>query len=241
MNIGIIVQARMGSTRLPGKMLTDLNGQDLLGRVIDNLRKVQQSNVLIVATTTNKMDDALESRCRELNIPCFRGDEFDVLNRYYHAAVDYNLDTVIRIPGDNPFILPSLVDNFISEWKGQSVDYLSNILEDTFPIGMHVEIFTFQALEQAFNNALQKIEREHVTPYIYNSGKFKLFNVRSEVDYSDYRLTIDYPEDVLFTRKLLNMIDADQLYNLSNIVNLIDRFPKLKEINSLYWKSQSIK
>jgi len=231
----------MGSSRLPGKMLTDLNGLDLLGRVVENLKKVQQVNSLIVATSTNKIDDALENRCKELDVHCFRGSESDVLSRYYHAAAKYKLDTIIRIPGDNPFILPSLVDDCIAEWNSQSVDYLSNILENTFPIGMHVEIFTFQTLEGAYQEAVSDIDREHVTPYIYNSDKFKLFNVRSETDYSSYRLTIDYPEDIMFSRKLLDLIDLDCTYDVADLVRLIDDVPDLKKINSSYWKEQSIK
>jgi len=241
MKIGIIVQARMGSTRLPGKMLTDLNGQDLLGRVVERLQMVQQSDCLIVATSTKKIDDALEKRCKELDVYCFRGSESDVLNRYYHAAAKFEIDIIIRIPGDNPFILPSLVDKFITEWNKRSVDYLSNVLENTFPIGMHVEMFTFQSLERAFREAKKDSEREHVTPYIYNSKRFKLHNVCSDINYSTYRLTIDYPEDVIFSRKLLDSVDLDRVRDVTALVKLIDNIPHLKEINSSYWKDQSIK
>ena len=230
----------MGSTRFPGKMLTDINGQDLLGRVVKRLQMVHQSDCLIVATSTEKIDDALEKRCEELGVHCFRGSESDVLSRYYHAAAKFKLDIIIRIPGDNPFIMPSLVDKFIAEWGKRSVDYFSNILENTFPIGMHIEIFTFQALERAFREAKNHSDREHVTPYIYNSKHFKLHNKCSDVNYSTYRLTIDYPEDLMFSRKLLDSVDLDQVSDVAELVKLIDSVPHLKAINSSYWKNQSI-
>jgi spore coat polysaccharide biosynthesis protein SpsF (cytidylyltransferase family) len=240
-NIGIIVQARNGSRRLPGKMLIDLGGQDLLGRVVSNLRKVSQATALIVATTVSDVDDVLERRCASLAVDCFRGSESDVLSRYYHAATERALDVIIRIPGDNPFIIPALIDRFIMEWNLRSVDYLSNILENTYPIGMHVEIFSYSALELAYREATDPMEREHVTPYIYNSGKFRLLNLRSAIDFSSYRLTIDYQEDVIFARALFDLLAGTELTDVADVVDLIKSVPHLKPINSMYWKNQAIK
>jgi|APSaa5957512535_1039671.scaffolds.fasta_scaffold04183_5 spore coat polysaccharide biosynthesis protein SpsF len=243
MKIVIIVQARMGSTRFPGKILKTINNQPMLIFQYKRLQRSKLSSLVCVATTNEKSDDIINELCLENNIPVFRGSETDVLKRYHDAANYFNADVVVRINSDCPLIDPSEVDKVINEWINSNprVDYASNILEETFPLGMHTEVFSIQALEKAHAEARLSDEREHVTPYIYrNPSIFNLQSIVNNENLSHYRWTVDYPEDLDFVREVANNLIPKENFGMMEVVELINAKPNLKKINNMYKKRQNI-
>ena len=168
MNLGIIIQARMGSTRFPGKILKKIDNKSLLELQYRRLKNSKKAQQIIIATSDKKSDDCIEELCFQLNIKCFRGSESNVLDRYYQTAKYFNLDVIIRSNGDCPFIDPVQIDKIIDIWKLNypKYDYISNILEESFPLGMHIEIFSIIALERALKESKIEEDLEHVTPFI---------------------------------------------------------------------------
>lgn len=195
MKVVAIVQSRMGSTRLPGKVLREVNGQPLIEILLHRLSKAKQIDQIVLATSINSENDKLTGVVNNLGYEVFRGNEQDVLDRYYHSAIKYRADIVVRVTGDCPLIDPELVDSIINRYKSTGVDYVSNISPPTYPDGLDVEVFSFPALEIASQEATTKQEREHVTPYIRESGKFRTGNVANEKDHSGERWTVDELED----------------------------------------------
>jgi spore coat polysaccharide biosynthesis protein SpsF len=192
----IIVQARMTSTRLPGKVLQPLAGEPMLTRLVDRLRRVKHADGLVIATTTNATDDPIAALCAEQGVPCHRGSEHDVLSRYADAAGLHGAEVVVRITSDCPLIDPALIDQVIAVYEEGDSDYVSNMLPPTWPYGMAVEVFSASALTQAHAEATQAAEREHVTPFLYwHPERYRLRNVASPVDLSHHRWTVDTPED----------------------------------------------
>lgn len=248
MNIGILIQARMGSTRLPGKVLETIGSEPLIVRVLNELLFVSNASSIQVVTSESSKDDALCEVVKNSGFKYFRGDELDVLGRYLSVASKLSVDAVVRVNGDCPFIDPMLVENVINYYisHANNVDYVSTVLDETFPLGMHVEIFSFEALKKCSDHAVG-LEREHVTPFIYNNPSiFRVKNFGSEVDLSEYRLTVDYPEDLVFSRKLSMMLDAKAEVNtprnqLDKIVSCLRDNPELVSINSKFKKSQTIR
>ena len=183
--IGCIIQARMGSSRLPGKVLMKSgNGMPLLYHVINQLRYCSKVKNLVIATTTNQEDDSIEKFANDNSVNIFRGKEKDVLDRYFQCAKKYSFSTIVRITSDCPLIDPQIVDKVIERFFSGNYDYATNTLIRTFPIGTDVEVFSFSVLETAWKNAQLPSEREHVTPYIYNHPEiFNIFikNTRSKL------------------------------------------------------------
>ena len=235
MKIVIILQARMGSTRLPGKVMLPLEGKKVLEHVIARLHSVRSSTQLVVATTTNMIDDPIVELAKSLNITHFRGSEHDVLSRYYWAAKQSGAELVVRCNSDCPLIDPDVVDLIISTFQSNFgiYDYVSNILNPTFPTGMHCEAFTFDALQSAFQNAKDPQEREHVTPYIYrNPNLFNLHNVEFSRDISSYRWTLDFPEDYILISKIYqSLYKEDPLFGMKAIIKLIEKNSEWLKIN----------
>jgi len=181
--ITAIIQARMGSTRLPGKVLKDLEGQTMLSRVVNRTCRASLLDEVIVATTVKPADNLIMTECEKLGIPVFRGDEEDVLDRYYKAAQSYQADPIVRITSDCPLIDPEIINLVIENFLAhEDLDYASNTLPPrTFPRGLDVEVMTFDALEQAWRGDKNPAWREHVTPYIYrHPEKFKLKAVTND-------------------------------------------------------------
>ena len=240
--IGIILQARTGSTRLPGKICKRIyKDQSILEYLISHLKQVKSPHRLIVATTNSKKDLPIVEMANKCGVEFFRGSEEDVQKRFIDAAEFHNIDLIIRIPSDNPFILPSLVDEMLNLWEEDgSLDYLSNVLENTFPIGMHIEIFTLKALIKSRELSQHAACLEHVTPCIYNnSNTFKLKNYSSPIDYSNYRLTVDYEEDYLFSTKLASTLGDKIPKNIEDLIAEVDQLPELFKINNMYKKNQT--
>jgi spore coat polysaccharide biosynthesis protein SpsF len=209
----IISQARMTSTRLPGKVLREVLGKPLLAFQIERLRQATVVDEIIIATTKNAADDPIVDLCEKLGVSYYRGSEDDVLARFYYAASQANADVVIRVTSDCPLIDPAIIEHIVKTYADNSFDYVSNTLVRTYPRGMDVEIFNYQALAQAFNEAELQPEREHVTPFIYNRpGRYKLGTVQDRQDNSSYRWTVDTVEDFNLIKEILEYVYPQNRY-----------------------------
>lgn len=235
MKIGTIIQARMGSTRLSGKVMKEIKGKTVLSHVIERVSQSKMIDEIIIATTVLNRDDLIEAEAIKCGVKVFRGSEEDVLSRYYYAAKENNLDAVIRITSDCPLIDPNVIDDIIKYYSNNDYDIVTNACSDlkqrTYPRGLDAEIFSFEALENAFNKANEKYQREHVTPYIYENSE-KVYIYKNNMDYSRYRWTLDTEEDF----KLIHIV-YDRLYNgkhnfyLQEIIKLFESEPELIKIN----------
>jgi len=226
-----IVQARLGSTRLPGKVLTDIHGQPMLWRVLQRVQAAETIEKVIVATTTKAEDEAILTFCREYEVGCFRGSEEDVLDRYYQAAHELGADVIVRITSDCPLIDPGIVDRTVRAFLREQPDYASNAVVRTYPRGLDTEAMTFAALERAWQEAKQSYQRVHVTPYLYeNPERFRILSLIGEKDYSDYRWTVDTREDLEFVRAVYARL-GDELFPWSAVIQLLEREPELAEMN----------
>jgi len=198
-----IVQARMGSERLPGKVLLELAGRSVLEHVVRRAHGAGQIDDVVVATTAEVRDDAIVDECDRLEVRCHRGPENDVLRRFALTAEAESADLVVRITADCPLIAAAVIDDTVSVLRQQHADYASNTLRRTFPTGLDVECFTFAALQAANREALEDAEREHVTPFIYNrTDRFRAVASASDENHSRFRLTLDRQEDLVFFRGL---------------------------------------
>jgi glutamate-1-semialdehyde 2,1-aminomutase/spore coat polysaccharide biosynthesis protein SpsF len=230
-----IIQARMGATRLPGKVLAEIAGRPMLWHVVNRVRIARSVDKVVVATSNRSSDDAVAEFCVQNDIEFFRGSETDVLDRFYQTAKHFNADVVVRITADCPLIDPQVVDMVVSTYLEGGYDYVTNTLRYTYPNGMDVEVFSFAALEKAWREARLPAEREHVTPYLRASGRFRVFNVENEADLSkrNLRWTVDEPADLEFVRAVYARLGGDkQPFGLSDILELLDKEPDLMQINS---------
>ena len=225
-----IIQARMGSTRLPGKSMKLLLGKPVLWHVVNRASKAELIDGVIVATTVNSEDDIIAEFCENNDISVFRGSENDVLDRYYQCAKEYGIKDIVRITADCPLHDPTVIDLIIGEYLKGNYDYVANTIEYTFPDGLDVEVFSFGALEEAWKKAELPSEREHVTPYIRKSDNFKKKNVNSTKKYPPYRLTLDYPEDYQFIRRIYEGIGKEEFY-IAEIIKFLEKNPELLKIN----------
>jgi spore coat polysaccharide biosynthesis protein SpsF len=232
MKVVAIVQARMGSTRLAGKVLNDLGGKTMLGRVVERLGRAHLINEVLIATTDTAADDVIVAECRKLSIPVSRGDQNDVLDRYFRAAQLSKAEIVVRITSDCPLIDPEITDKTIGAFLEAAPDYASNVLQRTYPRGLDTEVVSVAALERAWRQAHNPYEREHVTPYIYeHPGEFKLLSVTGELDHSCHRWTVDTPEDLEFIRAVYDRFAPDADFSWGDVLELLQREPNLVELN----------
>jgi len=231
-NTVVIVQARMGSSRLPGKVLLDIGGRPMLERVLSRLAQAKRVNQVVVATSVLPRDDVLAAFCEAQQYQCFRGDQDDVLDRYYQTAKALGAQTVVRVTSDCPFIDPEIVDVVIETHRRAGADYTSNVQEPrTFPRGLDVEVFTFEALKRAWREDKNPAWREHVTPYLYRTPTtFHLEAVANETDFSAYRWTVDTPEDLDFARQLHAALPSE-IFGWRDILNVLEVRPELILIN----------
>ncbi len=232
-----IIQARMGSSRLPGKVLKDIGGEPMLFRVVVRARHAQSIGRVVVATTTDPGDDPVFDFCRKQGFPVFRGDPFDVLDRYYQAAIHFNAETVVRLTADCPLIDPAEIDRTVRAFQSAKVDFAANRLpppwKRTTPIGMDTEVVTMAALTRAWREADAKYAREHVMPYLYEDpGRFKTLLVDHDPDWGDLRLTVDTPEDLELARQIYSLFGNAEDFNMEDIVNLLTDHPELSAINA---------
>ncbi len=211
-----VIQARMGSSRLPGKVLMDLTpGETILERVVQRLRRAETVDRIIVATTRDQGDDAIEQACHGLAVECVRGDTFDVLDRYVQAvATVEDADVVVRVTADCPFVDPEIVDSLVRTLRADQVDFIANRLppphERTYPVGLDVEVCTREALEEAGRRAEEPHQREHVMPYLYeHPGDFRIRVVDLPEDLAMHRWTVDTPEDLEVVRKIAEAVGPE--------------------------------
>jgi spore coat polysaccharide biosynthesis protein SpsF len=232
-----ITQARTGSTRLPGKVLLEVQNMPFLEIHLKRVSMAKLIDEVVVATTVKESDDAIADLVLKLGYKLSRGPEDDVLERYYNAATAANADIVVRITSDCPLIDPEIIDAIIEAHIKYSKDFTSNIITRTYPDGMDVEVFSMDALTKAWNEAKDKADREHVTYYIWKNSDLmegKLFtshNVVAEnnVDFSNLRLTLDYPEDLELITKLIELKGIDKTW--IDYVDTLNDNPALIEIN----------
>jgi len=212
----LITQARSGSTRLPGKVLKDVEGKTLLQIHLERLSKCTKVSEIIVATTVKEEDSIIYEKAIEWGFKASRGSELDVLDRFYQAVKSQKADWIVRVTSDCPLLDPILVDQIISFVQENNTDYGANSIIESYPDGQDVEVFKFSALEQAWKNAKKQSEREHVTPYIRNNSDLnggKLFTSTSfkcELDYSRIRMTVDEPRDFELMKLLINKLGTEK-------------------------------
>lgn len=231
-----IIQARMGSTRLPGKVMIGLCGKPVLEHVITRIKQCKEINEIVIATTNLQKDDIIAEEAIKCGVKCFRGSEDDVLSRYYHAAKENYADIVVRITSDCPLIDPIVVDNMVEFYQNNNYDMVTNVgielSQRTFPRGLDTEVFSFEVLEDAFINATENYQREHVTPYIYETSN-RIYFYKNDEDYSHYRWTLDTPEDFQFIKEIYNHLYKGQHnFHLEDIIKLLSDYPELIEINA---------
>ena len=228
-----IVQARMGSTRLPGKVLLNLEDKTVLEHVIGRVKSSEYFDDVVVATTISKDDLRIVELCANLGISVYCGSENDVLDRYYQAAKLFGIENIVRITSDCPVIDSKIIDEVISLHLKNNADYTSNTLNETYPDGEDVEVFTFASLKKAWNNAKLASEREHVTPYIRNNPDiFKHASLEYKEDLSQKRWTLDNAEDLEFLRLVYKYLySKNSLFDMDDILALIDENSEIEKIN----------
>lgn len=226
-----IVQARMGSTRFPGKVLRPIGGTPLIGVLLARLRGARRLDAIVLATSTSPKDEPLAALAQELGVAVFRGSEADVLDRYHAAAAGCAADVVVRITGDCPLVDPVLVDEAVAAFAEAGVDYVSNTDPPTYPDGLDVEVFSFSALQSAWRDAAKPDEREHVTPYIRTSGKFRTLTLRNPVDLSTERWTVDEPSDLEVVTAVFKHFHPRQDFRWQEVAQLAQSQPALFSAN----------
>ncbi|USF26723.1 8-amino-3,8-dideoxy-manno-octulosonate cytidylyltransferase [Firmicutes bacterium ASF500] len=226
-----IIQARMSSTRLPGKVLRNLCGQPILYHIVQRIRSVQSVDTIVIATSQNKSDDPIAEFAHENQVCCFRGSETDVLDRFFQAARTFGAepdDIVMRLTADNPFVDPNVCEELLSYFKGSNFSYAS---AGGYPLGVGAEVFTFRALAEAHENGRQPYEREHVTPYMYREGQ-NPGKLNSPKDYSAVRLTVDTEEDYEVAQILYgSLYQPDRIFSLDEIIDYLVANPEVMTIN----------
>ena len=249
-----IIQGRMSSSRLPGKILADIAGQPMLTRVYVRTSRARTLSETIFATTIDASDDPVAEYCDLSGIPCTRGSLYDVLDRYYQAAKETSAEVVVRITADCPVIDPGLIDNVVNTVISDqsSVDFAANRLPPpwgrTYPIGLDTEVCTFASLERAWKEAKEPQHREHVMPYFYEGVKlitdnrslstglsprgFNIALLHHTTDFGDYRWTVDTPEDLEFMRQVYRRFDGRDDFTWKEVLDLVHDEPDLMKINA---------
>jgi len=232
MRVVAVIQARMGSTRLPGKVLADIAGRTMLVRVVQRTCRSHRLEQVVVATSTAAHDAPVVRQCRQLGIACFRGDEEDVLDRYFQAALHHQADVVVRVTSDCPLIDPGQIDEVVRVFLDERPDYASNTLRRTFPRGLDNEAMWIETLEAAWREAREPHQRVHVTPFIYeHPRRFRLRSVTGREDHSDGRWTVDTIEDLRFVRAVYERLGGEEDFSWRDVLEILEREPSLRRMN----------
>ena len=232
MKIVAIIQARMGSERLPDKVMRHIGNDPVIGHVIKRVRKINNLNDIVVATTNLFEDQRIVDYCRDIDVNCYRGSSNNVLERFYRAALFSSADTVIRITADCPLLDPKVSFETLDLFLRKKSDYVSNVHPPTYPDGMDTEVFTFGSLEIVYKSANKDYQKEHVTPYIYeNPDVFKIYNHQSKKDLSGFRFVVDNEDDFTFMQKIYEVY-GNSFYTVDheNLVECLIQHPDLKSI-----------
>jgi spore coat polysaccharide biosynthesis protein SpsF len=234
--ITAIIQARMGSSRLPGKVVEDICGKPMIEQMLLRLRRSSVLDQIVVAIPRDPSDDVLAALLHALKIPLFRGSTNDVLSRYFETAKAFNAEIIVRLTADCPLIDPDLVDSVVREHFKSGADYTSNSLKRTFPRGFDTEVFSFAALERSYRAATETFEREHVTPYMYlNPHLFTLHSVQAsgKINRPDLRLTVDTAVDLTLIRIIYCLLGTKgAFFGAEQIIDLFEGCPTLTKINA---------
>jgi spore coat polysaccharide biosynthesis protein SpsF len=241
LNAVAIVQARMGSSRLPGKVLADVGGRTMLERVVARARAARRLTRVVVATSVAPEDDRVQALCRRLGIDVFRGSALDVLDRFAGAASRFGADPIVRLTADCPLLDPGVVDAVVARYQDGGVDYAANINPPTFPDGLDTEVFSAEALARAARDAHRPSEREHVTLYIRSHPEsFRIANVRGSRDLSGLRWTVDEPEDLEFVRAVYAAL-GDAEFGMEDVVRLLEERPGLGAVNARFERDEGLR
>ncbi|WP_209124817.1 cytidylyltransferase domain-containing protein [Alkalihalobacillus sp. BA299] len=236
MKVGAIIQARMGSKRLPGKVLKKVLDKPLLEYQYERVKEAKTLNEIIIATTKNEKDDPIVQLCRQLSTPYFRGSEEDVLLRFYEAATTFNLDVIVRLTSDCPIIDPDVIDKVVNCYLENSdqYDYVSNTLNRTYPRGLDTEVMSYGALKAVNAKAQKQHDREHVTAYICNNPKvFRLGNITDNCVNKHHRWTVDTEEDFLLIKNIIETLyPINKYFTLEDVIHILQDNPKWVEINT---------
>jgi len=236
----IFVQARMGSRRLPGKVLEKVCGLPLLEHIIGRLRRVRAAEGLMVLTSTADRDLPVYELAARAGVPAFRGSEDDVLDRFYGAAREARATTIVRVTGDCPLIDPELVDDVIAFFASGGWDYVSNTILPTYPDGLDTEVFSFEALSRAWKGASSAHQREHVTPHFYeNPDRFRIANYRSATDHSAHRWIVDEADDLAMVRAVYERLyPQNNAFTTGDVFELLEREPAIRRLNDRYARNE---
>lgn len=244
MKVVAIIQARCGSTRFPNKVFADICGKPLIWHVINRLKFAYTIDEIVLATTTNSLDDKLYEWAILNHITVFRGSENDVLNRYYNSAITCKADIIIRITADDPFKEPLIIDRPVRVLQEEKADFVCNNYPPTFPEGLDVEVFTRKALEVAESKSVSSFEREHVTQYFYrNPSDFKIINIAHTENISNLRWTIDTEKDFFMVERVYSFLyrETDEIFHMDDILQLIKQYPDIAQMNSNVTRSEMYK
>jgi len=239
----IIIQARMKSVRLPGKVLEPIEGIPLFGHVVRRMRKSVYFDDVVLATTKEPEDDELADYAGSEGVAVYRGSVADVLARYYHAAKEFGADVIARITSDDPFKDPAVLDKVARAFNGGRYDYVSNTIEPSYPEGLDVEIFSKETLAKCFNEANKAFEREHVTPYIWmHPDKFSMLNIKCEKELSHMRWTVDTKKDLIFAREIYKKLyPGEHLFGMAAIVKLLENDNALMDLMPRIKRNQGLR
>lgn len=236
--IGAVIQARMGSSRMPGKIFYKVGEKSFLELMIDRVKKSTYLSRIIVATSQEKKDDVVEQFCREKGIDCFRGSELDVIDRYYQCAQVYRIDTVVRLTADCPLVDPQIVDATIQLFRSGSYDYASvNTPPESrkFPDGCDVEVFSFAALKKAHETVTDCLFREHLTFQFWKDKSYQMIQMKSHEDYSLYRITVDYPEDAQVVGFIFEeLVRQGKFGHLDEIIEILNVNKDIFKLNACH-------
>tara|TARA_B100000745_G_scaffold250077_1_gene172184 strand:- start:451 stop:1218 length:768 start_codon:yes stop_codon:yes gene_type:complete len=231
--ITVIIEARTGSSRLPNKVIAEIEGKPMIFYVIDRIKQIKSVEQIILATTQEKNDQILTEIAEQNSIETFIGDSVDVLNRDYQCALQNNADPIIRITGDCPLTDPDIVEKMLQFYLKNNYDYVSNRINPKYPDGLDVEIFSFKTLQIAAQNAQWSSERELVTTYITKNPKiFKIFSYENQDDLSHHRWCIDEQKDLEFVRRIYSIMKPKTNFPMSRIMEILSKNPELTKINS---------
>ncbi len=237
-NVLCLIQARIGSRRLPGKVVKNLIDKPVLEHIVERLRLSRMINEIVVTTGTDKRNDPIERLCQNIRVKCFRGSEEDVLKRFADASELFSCGSIVRVSGDSPCIDPYVIDDIIRYFKDHNVPLATNSgpkkMECGYPWGFDAEVFGYDVLQNAFRKAKKPYQHEHVTPFIYEHYKKDIYYLKNKENYSHLRFTLDTPEDYQFLKEVYReLYRGKHDFFLREIIGLLKKWPELFEINCM--------
>ncbi|MDB4281777.1 glycosyltransferase family protein [Paraglaciecola sp.] len=242
MTTHVILQARVSSTRLPGKVLKLIIGKAMLAHQIARVQRAKLVDKIIIATSEDRSDDAIAQLCEHLSIPCFRGNLLDVLDRFYQASLAFPSEVIVRLTGDCPLIDSDIIDEVIDAHLNGSNNYTSNCEPASFPDGLDVEVFNYSALKTTWTNAKKPSEREHVTLFIRNHPElFSCGSVQHDTDLSNLRWTVDEKEDFIFVEQIYQALyRPNPAFTFNDILHYLEQYPDVAKINQSFTRNEGL-